>query len=64
MQFIYGEDGHAAEFIENLSIPLIEMSNDTMEKKYNFFHKTSDDIQKKERIKNYIDESVLQDMGN
>ena len=34
LQFICGEDGMAAEYIENMSIPLLKMSNSDMEKKF------------------------------
>jgi hypothetical protein len=56
---VYGEDGMAAEYIENLSIPLIEMDNQTMDKNYNFFNGVSDTIEKKEKVKKYVQESAV-----
>lgn len=42
IQFLYGEDGFSGEYIEDLSIDLLKMDNETLEKKYNFFSKDLD----------------------
>lgn len=34
IQFIYGEDGMAAEYIEDLSIPLLKMDNEKLKKEF------------------------------
>jgi len=34
IQFLYGEDGMAAEYIEDVSIPLVKMDNNKMEENY------------------------------
>ena len=42
IQFLYGEDGIAGEHIEDMSIDLLKMDNQTMEKKYNFLSRDLD----------------------
>lgn len=36
IQYLYGEDGVAGEFVEDMSIDLLKMDNTTLEKRYNF----------------------------
>jgi len=51
---LYGEDGMAAEHIENLDIPLLKMDNKTMESKYRFFNSKMDIDEKRLKIKEYV----------
>ena len=37
IQFLYGEDGMAAEFIENMNIPLLKMDNKKLDKTFKYF---------------------------
>ena len=37
IQFLYGEDGLAAEYIEDLTIPLLTMDNKSVEHRFQFF---------------------------
>lgn len=50
----------AAEYIENLSIPLLAMDNQTMAKKYDFFHGQEDAADKKQRMLEYIPRHVVE----
>jgi len=54
LQFIYGEDGMAAEYIENMSIPLLKMSNSDMEKKFQIFRPDQDAAEKRAQLKEFI----------
>ena len=42
LQFIYGEDGMAAERIENMKMPLLKMDNKKLSKQFRFFQEGSD----------------------
>jgi DNA-directed RNA polymerase II subunit RPB1 len=42
VQFLYGEDGVAGEQIEDMSIDLLKMDDQTVDKKYNFLSKDVD----------------------
>ena len=46
LQFMYGEDGFDASYIENMGIPLLKMSNKDMEKNYKFFSANLKDEEK------------------
>lgn len=42
IQFLYGEDGVCGEYIEDMSIDLLKMDNQNLNKKYNFLSKEVD----------------------
>lgn len=55
LQFIYGDDGMDAHYIENMSIPLLTMDNAKMEKEYTLVKPTQD----VSALKQYIYENVV-----
>jgi DNA-directed RNA polymerase II subunit RPB1 len=42
VQFLYGEDGVCGEHIEDMSIDLLKMDNQNLNKRYNFLSKEID----------------------
>lgn len=51
LQFIYGEDGMDAHFIEGMPIPLLLMDNNKMKKEYIMLKQNQDDSEKKNILK-------------
>lgn len=51
LQFIYGEDGMDAHFIEGMPIPLLMMDNKKMVKEFTMFKPNQDDSEKKNLLK-------------
>ena len=61
IQFLYGEDGISGEFIEDMTIDLLKMDNQTVDKKYNFMSKDID----QEKLSNFFDKpEVAKDIFN
>ena len=54
IQFIYGEDGLDATYIENLTIPLIRETNADMDKKYKFFNEKMKDDEKMAELRSFL----------
>jgi DNA-directed RNA polymerase II subunit RPB1 len=52
IQFIYGEDGISGEHIEDMTIDLIKMDDDQLNKKFNFLAKDLDI----EKLNQYFDD--------
>jgi DNA-directed RNA polymerase II subunit RPB1 len=63
LQFIYGEDGMAAERIEDLSIPLLGMDNQKMEKEFRFFQDGSDHAERRQALKASVQDAVVTQMS-
>ena len=63
LQFLYGEDGMAAERIEDLSIPLIGMDNDAMDREFRFFQDGADHAAREAKLKESVLDHVVDDMG-
>lgn len=61
IQFLYGEDGISGEHIEDMTIDLLKMDNQTMEKKYNFL---SRDLDQEKLSKFFEDEDTAKAMFN
>jgi len=55
IQFLYGEDGVAGEHVEDMSIDLLKMDNQTIDKKYNFLTKDMD----QEKISSYFEDPEI-----
>lgn len=55
IQFLYGEDGIAGEYVEDMSIELLKMDNENVEKYYNFLSK---DVSL-EKLLNYFEDSEV-----
>lgn len=54
VQFLYGEDGMSAEFIENQRIPLLKYNNEQMSKNFRFFKGQGDQRENKQLLKDYL----------
>jgi DNA-directed RNA polymerase II subunit RPB1 len=63
IQFLYGEDGLDATFIENMSMELLKLSDSAMEKKYRFFNPNLADDLKKQHLKDYLNPETLEVIG-
>ena len=63
LQFLYGEDGMAAERIEDLSIPLIRMDNRKMDTEFRFFPSAADHAERKAKLKESVLDDVVDGMG-
>jgi len=63
LQFVYGEDGMAAERIEDLSIPLLGMDNKKMDAEFVFFRDGSDHAERKARLKESVRDTVVDGMS-
>lgn len=59
IQFLYGEDGMAAEYIEDLKIPLLKMDNNTMVERFQFFPSGADITARKTKLKESVAEDVV-----
>jgi len=64
IQFLYGEDGMAAEYIENLSIPLLKMDDKEMSSKYCFFDPKTDKTEKQVKLKEYVQKWAVDEIEN
>jgi DNA-directed RNA polymerase II subunit RPB1 len=61
IQFLYGEDGLAAEYIEDLSIPLLTMDNKSVEQRFKFFSEKLDSAEKRVKLKETVCESLVEE---
>ena len=61
LQFLYGEDNYDASFIENMSLPLIKMSNKDMEKKYKFFSDNMNEEEKRQELGDVLNPEHMDD---
>ena len=61
VQFIYGEDGVSGEYIEDMTIDLMKMDDQTIEKKYNFLSK---DIDQEKLSRFFSDSEIVQEIFN
>ena len=64
IQFLYGEDGMAAEYIEDVSIPLVKMDNNKMEENYQFFSTGTDVAECKALLRDSVDDDVVDSIGD
>ena len=64
IQFLYGEDGFAAEYIEDMKINLMEYNNDELENHARLRHKekNSDEIQRV--LSKFMDPKIAQEIAN
>ena len=63
MQFLYGEDGMAGEYIEDQKFETLFMDNDTLEKNYKFFYDTDDDKLKLfNELRIFMEDSVIDEL--
>ncbi len=62
IQFLYGEDGMAAENIEDVRIDLLKYSNQDLENKYTFFPSKTNTSHNKEILRRSLDESIVDDL--
>lgn len=59
MQFLYGEDGMSAEFIENQKLALVKYDNSAMDKNFRLFRDTADREEKKHVLRDYLHEMTV-----
>ena len=64
IQFLYGEDGMAAEYIEDVSIPLIKMDNKTMTERFQFFTPGTDIAERRARLRESVADDVVDSIGD
>jgi DNA-directed RNA polymerase II subunit RPB1 len=63
IQFLYGEDGMAAENIEDVRIDLLKLNNQDLDAKYNFMpSKQLGPGQTKEHLRKCLDDSVIDEI--
>ena len=60
IQFLYGEDGLGAEYIENVFIPSMKMDDKSIEKSFKFF-KAEDITEKQSQLSEYIPKSIIEE---
>ena len=54
VQFLYGEDGMSAEYIENQKLGLVKYDNKGMEKNFRLFRETADREEKKHVLRDCL----------
>ncbi|CDW74169.1 dna-directed rna polymerase ii subunit rpb1-like [Stylonychia lemnae] len=59
IQFLYGEDGMAGEYIEDLKIDLLKMSNAEIERRYNFIPEKVSSLEAKDQLRKYLDDYIV-----
>lgn len=64
IQFLYGEDGMAAEYIEDVSIPLIKMDNRKMAERFRFFTPGTDIAERRVRLRESVADDVVDGIGD
>ena len=60
IQFLYGEDGMAGEFIEDVKIPLLAISNENLERTCKFLPKDMKTTQQEEMLSKCMDTDLAQ----
>ena len=63
IQFLYGEDGMAAEHIENLFIDTLKMENSQLKKQHQFFSSDADIGEKREKLRENVQDHVIDEMN-
>lgn len=61
IQFIYGEDGMAGEYIEDLSIPLLKMDNAKLKQQFQYFLGCELENEKKVKLKQNVDDEIFEE---
>ena len=61
IQFIYGEDGMAGEFIEDMSIPLLKMDNAKLKQQFQYFLGCELENEKKVKLKQNVDDEIFEE---
>ena len=62
MQFLYGEDGMAGEYIEDQRFETLNMSDKDLEKNYKFFDKDDEGYGLLDELKLFMEESVIAEL--
>ena len=52
IQFLYGEDGVSGEFVEDMTIDLMKMDDQTLDRRYNFLSRDLDE----EKLSQYFED--------
>ena len=62
MQFLYGEDGMAGEYIEDQKFETLLMDNETLARNYKFFEREDDEYSLFNELKLFMEDSVIDEL--
>ena len=62
MQFLYGEDGMAGEYIEDQKFETLLMDNETLARNYKFFEREEDEYSLYDELKLFMEDSVIDEL--
>ena len=62
MQFLYGEDGMAGEYIEDQKFETLKMDNKTLARNYKFFERADDEFNLFNDLKRFMEDSVIEEL--
>ena len=62
IQFLYGEDGIAGEFIEDQAVDILKMDEETLKKNYEFLEPSENPEEQLDKYKVALDHSVIKDL--
>ena len=62
MQFLYGEDGMAGEYIEDQKFETLLMDNNTLARNYKFIDREDDEINFFNDLKLFMEDSVIDEL--